>query len=335
MRAAANAVRRCSWLCMTLIASTIYVALRWVKARRAEVDAGMAPGIGLGGIHLVRPQQSPMTHPLAHRRLGDRPPDVVLLHGLGASSAIWQPVAEQLAARGHNILLPDLLGFGKSRRLGTTFALADHVDALRRLLQHTEAQQPLLVGHSFGCAVAAALADNQPDTIRALVLVSPPAFRDADIARSRLSERGWLARQFIRGTPAASLVCQTMCLTRPLLAQLAPRLGHDVPDAVARDSVEHTWPAYRDALSALLEDNPLPDAIDKPRRPTLIILGDNDSQARPEDVLAHPHEHIRVEVWPSDHLLPLRHADRLANLLHAELLSPSRSLPTAASTRPN
>lgn len=119
-------------------------AVRWVKARRAEVDAGMAPGSGLGGIHLVRPQQSPMTHPLAHRRLGDRPPDVVLLHGLGASSAIWEPVAEQLAARGHSILLPDLLGFGKSRRLGTTFSLADHVDALKRLLQHTQAQQPLL-----------------------------------------------------------------------------------------------------------------------------------------------------------------------------------------------
>ncbi len=333
MGAAAKAMPRYRWLCVSLVASTIYVALRWVKARRAEVDAGMAPGIGLGGIHLVRPQQSPMTQPLAHGRLGDRPPNVVLLHGLGASSAIWQPVAEQLAARGHSILLPDLLGFGKSRRLGTTFALADHVDALKRLLQHTEAQQPLLVGHSFGCAVAAALADEQPDTVHALVLVSPPAFRDADIARSRLSERGWLARQFILGTPAASLTCQTMCLTRPLLARLAPRLANGVPDAVARDSVEHTWPAYRDALSALLDDNPLPDAIDKPRRPTLLILGENDSQAPPEDVLAHPHEHIRVEVWPSDHLLPLRHADRLANLLHAELLSPSRSLPSAASTR--
>ena len=249
MGARANAVRRCSWLCMTLVASTIYVALRWVKARRAEVDAGMAPGIGLGGIHLVRPQQSPMTQPLAHRRLGDRPPNVVLLHGLGASAAIWQAVAEQLAARGHSILLPDLLGFGKSRHLGTTFALADHVDALKRLLQHTEAQQPLLVGHSFGCAVAATLADEYPDAVRALVLVSPPVFRDADIARSRLSERGWLARQFILGTPAASLVCQTMCLTRPLFARLTVRLAHDVPDAVARDSVEHTWPAYRDALS--------------------------------------------------------------------------------------
>lgn len=327
MGAAAKAVLRCSWRCISLVATTIYVAVRWVKARRAEVDAGMAPGVGLGGIHLVRPQRSPMTQPLAHRRLGDGPPDVVLLHGLGASSAIWHPVAKRLAARGHSILLPDLLGFGKSRHLGTTFALADHVDALTRLLQHTGAQQPLLVGHSFGCAVAAALADEHPDAVRALVLVSPPAFRDADSARNRLSERGWLARQFIRGTSAANLLCQTMCLMRPLFARLALRLADDVPDAVARDSVEHTWPAYRDALSTLLEDNPLPDAIDEPRRPTLIILGENDLQAPPEDVLAHPHGHIRVELWPSDHLLPVRHADRLANLLHAELLSPSVSLP--------
>lgn len=36
------------------------------------------------------------------------------------------------------------------------------------------------------------------------------------------------------------------------------------------------------------------------------------------------HERVRVEVWPADHLLPVRLADRLAQLLDAELLSSSR-----------
>lgn len=90
MRAAAEAVRRDTRLRVALLADTVYVFVlaRWLKARRAEVEAGMARGVGLGGIHLVLPQQSPMTQPLAHLRLGDRPPEVVPLHGLGASSAI-------------------------------------------------------------------------------------------------------------------------------------------------------------------------------------------------------------------------------------------------------
>lgn len=316
-----------TWLFLALAASAVYaiVLAGWLTARRAEADAGMAPGIGLGGSHLVRPQQSPDTQPLAHVRLGpDDPPDVVLLHGLGASCTIWRPVAEELAARGHSVVVPDLLGFGKSRRLGTTFGLADHVAALERLTLATSAHQPLIVGHSFGCAVAVGFADAHPQNVRALVLVSPPAFRDAAEARTRLGERGWLARQVLRGTPAASLVCNSMCLTRSLAGRLVGRLASDVPAAVARESVEHTWPAYRDALGALLEDNPLPGAIDHPRRPTLVVLGADDPQTPSADVLGHPHDRVRAELWPADHLLPLRLAERLAELLDEELAASRR-----------
>jgi pimeloyl-ACP methyl ester carboxylesterase len=316
-----------TWLFLALVATALYVIVLagWLCARRSEADAGMAPGIGLGGSHLVRAQRSPAVRSLAHLRLGpDRPPDVVLLHGLGASSALWRPVAEDLAHGGHSVLAPDLLGFGGSRGIGTTFGLAEHVDALERLLEETGAQQPLVVGHSFGCAVAAAFADRRPEQVRALVLVSPPAFRDAEEARKRLGERGWLARHVLEGTPAASLVCNTMCLTRSLAGRVVPRVVSTLPTDVARESVEHTWPAYRDALAALLEDNPVPDAIEDPQRPTLVILGEDDPQTPTEDVLAYPHGLVRVEVWPADHLLPLRLADRLAGALDAELLSGSR-----------
>ncbi len=154
------------------------------------------------------------------------------------------------------------------------------------------------------------------------MLVSPPAFRDGDQARTRLGERGWLARHVLRGTPAASLV------QHDVLDAVAHRSGDaavasHVPAEVARESVEHTWPAYRDALGALLEDarsrTPSSAASPDARHPRR-----RDSQTPSADVLAHPHERVRVEVWPADHLLPVRLADRLAQLLDAELLSSSR-----------
>jgi pimeloyl-ACP methyl ester carboxylesterase len=310
------------WLFSAVVAGGAYAAVLcgWVRARRSELAAGMAPGIGLGGTHLVRPQCAVDRTELGHHRFGPpQSPAAVLLHGLGASYAIWEPVAEQLAQRGISVLVPDLLGFGRSRHIGTTFSLADHAVAVVRLVEASGATAPLVVGHSFGCAVAAELAQTRPERIAGLVLVSPPAFRDGEQARVRLGKRGWLARQVVRGTPAASLLCNAMCLTRGAAGRLMPRLAGNVPHAVARQLVEHTWPAYRGALGALLENNPVPVAIADPRRPTTVVLADADRDTPAEDVLDWPHGAVRVEVWSSDHLLPLRHADRLAELVASEV----------------
>ena len=309
------------WLFPALVAGGMYVGVLslWVTARHSELAAGMAPGIGLGGTHLVRPQRSVEHSDLGHHRYGPaQPPRVVLLHGLGASYAMWEPVAERLAQRGISVLVPDLLGFGCSRDIGTTFTLAEHATAVARLMDGSGASAPLIVGHSFGCAVAAQLARTRAEHVAGLVLVSPPAFRDGEQARARLAERGWLARQVLNGTPTASVMCNAMCLTRGAAAHLVPSLGRNVPDAVARQLVEHTWPAYHGALTALLENNPVPEAIARPRRPTTVILADADRETPAGDVLAWPHGEVHVEVWSSDHLLPLRHADRLAELIASE-----------------
>jgi pimeloyl-ACP methyl ester carboxylesterase len=311
-----------TWLFVALLASALYavVLAGWLGARAAEADAGMAPGIGLGGGHLVRPQRAPQQTSLAHQHYGPkRPPDVVLLHGLGASHALWEPVAQQLAARGVSVLVPDLLGFGRSRTIGTTFSLADHTAAVARLLDGAGARDAVVAAHSFGCAVATKLACSRPERVGALLLVSPPVFRDAHEARQRLGQRGWLARQVLRGTPAASAVCNAMCLTRGVVAWLTTRIASALPVAVTRDSVEHTWPSYRDAVMALLDGNPVPAAIERPLLPTLVVVGDADAQTPAEDVLNWPHDDVRVEVWTSDHLLPLRHAERFTDLVVAEV----------------
>jgi pimeloyl-ACP methyl ester carboxylesterase len=172
-----------------------------------------------------------------------------------------------------------------------------------------------VVGHSFGCAVAARLAEEHPERVRRLILVSPPVFRDAARARERLGRRGWLARRVLSGSPVASAACGLMCLARPLAADVVARLSRELPEEVARDGVQHSWPSYRDALRALLGDNPLPDAILTPRRPTTVVVSDADDEAPAEDVLDFPHDADEVLQLPGDHLLPLREAPQLANLI--------------------
>jgi pimeloyl-ACP methyl ester carboxylesterase len=314
-----------SWLFVALTLSALYCILlaAWLQARTIEADAGLPPGIGVGGRSLVRAQQDPRVVSLAHERHGpDRPPDVLLLHGLGASRELWRPVTDELAAGGRAVLVCDLLGFGASRTIGTRFGLDDHVAAIRALLERYPGQPVVVVGHSFGCAVAAALAAAEPERVHALVLVSPPVFRDPAEARMRLGERGWLARKVLSGSPVASFTCGAMCLLRAPAGHLLARLARDLPERVVRDSVQHTWPAYRDALEALLDHNPLPRAIAQPSRPTTVVVGDADTQTPAEDVLDWPHDAVDVSTVPgADHLLPLTHSaavTRATDILYYE-----------------
>lgn len=314
-----------TWLLIAVALSALYaiVLSAWLAARHAEASAGLPPGIGMGGRSLLRAQASPRTTVLAHRRYGPTgTPGVLLLHGLGASRELWAPVAAELEARGHAVLVPDLLGFGESRTIGTRFGLHDHVAAVTRLLDAHAAKEVLVVGHSFGCAVAVQLASpsaNRP-LVSGLVLVSPPVFRDGEQARDRLGRRGWLARQVLTGSPLASVTCGAMCLLRRPAASLVARIANDLPERVARDSVQHTWPAYRDALMALLDDNPLPAAIGQPRAPTTVLLGDADLETPAGDVLDWPHEQVAVLAFAgADHLLPLRRPTEVVDAIEDDL----------------
>lgn len=311
-----------TWLAIALPATGgyVYVLSRWLAARGTEAEAGLPPAIGVGGGSLLRPQSSPVEKPLAHVRYGPaQTPDALLLHGLGASRTLWRDVATGLEDRGRSVLVPDLLGFGASREIGTRFGLEEHVAAVMQLLDHYRAGPMLVASHSFGCAVAAGLARAAPERVTALVLISPPVFRDAERARERLGRRGWLAKQVLRGSPVASLTCGLMCLARPLAGHAAARLVRELPEQVARDSVQHSWPAYRDALATLLEDNPLPEAVADPQLATTIVLADEDEETPSEGVLAWPHERVDVIELAGDHLLPLRRAPDLMRIIEQRI----------------
>lgn len=307
-----------TWLLVAVLASGAYAALlsAWLGARRTEADAGLAPAIGLGGGTLLHAQADPRLESLAHARFGpEGPPQVLLVHGLGASRAIWREVVAELEGDGARGLVPDLLGFGASREIGTQFDLGAHVDALAALLDRYRGPPLVVVGHSFGCAVAVDLVEAVPERVKALVLVSPPVFRDASRARERLGHRGWLARRVLDGSPAASVTCGLMCLTRPLAAGAVARLARDLPEQVARDSVQHSWPAYRDAVMTLLEANPLPHAIADPRRPTTVIVSDADDEAPADDVTEWPHDAVELVELDGDHLVPLRQPRLVARVI--------------------
>lgn len=109
------------------------------------------------------------------RQAGSGSP-VLCLHASTSSSRQWDAFVEQ-AAREYSVTASDLYGYGKSPAWSGSrkLALADEIALLEPVLSSME--RPVhLIGHSFGGAVATALAVAQPDRVRSLVLYEPVLF---------------------------------------------------------------------------------------------------------------------------------------------------------------
>lgn len=309
--------RDLTWFVVAALSSGLFVAAltAWLRARRAEARSGMAPGVGVTGAGVLRRQADPRAVPLAHEHAGPDPGGeaaVVLIHGLGASSAFWRPVAQALAGQGAPVLSPDLLGFGRSRGIGTHFHLDDQAAAVNRLVADHVLGPAVLVGHSYGAAVAVAAARDRPDLYSRLLLVAPAAFADPALARQRLGGRSWLAGRTMDASPVASMVCGAMCLLRRPLSALAPRAVPEVDADIARDGVAHVWPAYRDALDGLLEDNRLPAWLADPLLPTTVVLGESDTTVVENDIVPLLPGGADVRRLPGTHMLPVERPDDFA-----------------------
>lgn len=103
-------------------------------------------------------------------------PGVVCLHSNGSSSSQWRALMDRLSPR-HRVLAPDAYGAGRSPDWPSDrpLTLADEAEFIEPVL--ARAGSPLvLVGHSYGAAVALIAALRQPSRVKALVLYEPTLF---------------------------------------------------------------------------------------------------------------------------------------------------------------
>jgi len=105
--------------------------------------------------------------------------EVVLLHGIGRSSAVWSPVAEDLLQKPIHLMAFDLLGFGQSPKPDwLNYTVDDHAKAvIAATLKTRRHKGPMIfVGHSMGCLVAVRVAVMRPDLVKRLILYQPPIY---------------------------------------------------------------------------------------------------------------------------------------------------------------
>ena len=111
------------------------------------------------------------TDGIAHRESGRRR-DIVLLHGLGMSSAYLGKLAKALFERGWNPIAPDLRGFGESAN-APSMTPEEHAHLLVEWADALEIRDAVWLGHSNGCNVVAHVASMRPDLVRRVICIGP------------------------------------------------------------------------------------------------------------------------------------------------------------------
>jgi pimeloyl-ACP methyl ester carboxylesterase len=100
---------------------------------------------------------------------------LVLLHGTPFSSYVWRHVGKALAAS-HRVHVWDMPGYGKSEMVeGQDVSLAAQGEVFAELVKHWGLDDPLVVAHDFGGAVALRAHLLHGVRYRALALVDPVA----------------------------------------------------------------------------------------------------------------------------------------------------------------
>jgi lipase len=140
-----------------------------------------------------------------HRYGPEQPAQILAIHGLTGHGVRWRTLATQHLP-GFSILAPDLLGHGRSS-WEAPWTVDANVAALADLLARETSRPVVVVGHSFGGAVALKLAVARPDLVASLVLLDPAVGLDgawmANIADDMMASPFYLDRDEARNEKAS------------------------------------------------------------------------------------------------------------------------------------
>lgn len=224
-------------------------------------------------------------------------PPLVLLHGAGATSAMWSPIIAALSASYRCYCIDTITDANKSVATQPIRGVAEYVDWLQQILSALDIEKARVAGLSYGGWLAALLALHAPQRVSHLVLLTPAAtFAPLTI-------------QFFARLTAAS-VTRSPSVIRRSLQWLAA-----TPDATSDPAVElialsalTCRPGRRNMmLPTVLTD----DELSQIGAPVSVLIGDQDVIYRggPRAALSRAQRHIpsvRTQLVPNvNHMMTI------------------------------
>jgi pimeloyl-ACP methyl ester carboxylesterase len=213
---------------------------------------------------------------MEYRAAGDaRNPAVLMLHGLGSSSAGYRAQLAGLS-RDFHVIAWNAPGFGGSTPVSEQdAAIDDYADTLAAFLRALRVKRlSALVGSSWGSVVALTFVKNYPTLVGSLVLSAPNTARGHLVGDARAAElNAWLCTADIDIPVSRSAIADKLLTpnTPALVRQHVERLRDAMTNDGWRQAIRSLFTAYT------------PDIISAVRCPIAILSGMLDQVAPHRD----------------------------------------------------
>ena len=203
-------------------------------------------------------------------------PPLLLIHGSGASGASWSPMVPALAGR-HHVIRVDLPGCGHSPP-ARSYDVPDQAGRVAAVLDDLGLRQVAVAGHSSGGYVATALAEQRPDLVSSLALISTGPSIDALLPQPAIL-------RVLLAPPLGPLLWSTRsdATTRKAISATLAR-PVDIPDEVVADLRRTTYRTFRSVLrrnSAYVTERSVPERLAALDVPVLVVFGAADPRWDP------------------------------------------------------
>ena len=266
---------------------------------------------------LVRLDDGDM-HVVADGRPGA--PALLLIHGLGASTAWWDPVVPRLASA-CRVIRGDLLGHGTSASPAGGYDIPAQARRVGAALDRLGVGRVAVIGHSTGGTVATALAEQRPDKVTAVALIDIGPSPDADLDKSPLS------RLLLARFPGRLLwALRTETTIRKAMSS-AFTLPVDIPDAIIEATRGMTHRALAGTARGSLDylrQRSLPDRLAALGLPLLVIFGTDDKRWRSSSAAAYRVvPGARVELLPGVGHTPMLEDPRTTGKVLLDFAAPA------------
>lgn len=200
-------------------------------------------------------------------------PLVVLVPGMGDTTATWRAVAGPLVDAGHRVVTCDLRGHGAS-----DIGFLDHGDDatgadVLALVEHLAAGPAVLVGNSMGGSAAVWAAAQRPDLVAGLVLASPFLDEPPASALARATLR--VAYRVLFAGPWGPWAWATYYAKMLNKGRHAPWLAEHVADLKAGLKQPGRLREFRHLVTQL-DHSVVGAVVDRVTAPAVIVVGDQD-----------------------------------------------------------
>jgi pimeloyl-ACP methyl ester carboxylesterase len=236
---------------------------------------------------------------------------ILLLHGLGATAAVWDGVRQTIEQQSlGRCVAPDLGGHGGSQ-WRSHYTIGNYAAEVAELVGGT--QTLFVIGHSLGAYIGLALASRWFGVAVAGVLGVGPkiTWSETDLQSSRE-----LASRPVRWYATAEEACTRYRRVSGLETAIAPG-----DDWVARGVVkgEEGWRLAQDPRTFAVAGAPFDSLAKSARARVILARGERDAMVSTADLRAHASE--AIELTGFGHNVHVENPGAIIDLLHRLLAS--------------